>query len=765
MQEYDERYFKLRELKALYIKKDYLSLIEKSEYFLKNYPNNVDALNFLGAANKLLGRAMEAVNAFTTVCKLDPHNANNFINLGVTLQDFGENEEAIKNYKIAIKLDPQNFSAYFNIANAYKEKGLYARAIKEYEKSLRINPRYPEALNNLGIALKEKRKLLEAENLFKKAIAINPKYAAAYNNMGNVLKDQGKLDHAVQALKKAIELDNRYAEAYNNYGLVLKRQNSLDQAIQAYDAALKIKPDYAEAYNNKGLALKKIKRHDEAEECYLKALALKKEYAEAQRNLADILNIKNRKQEALIAYEQALHIRPEYELAKTEKLFIHSQLCQWTDIEKEKENITKLGFRGEMLPLFSLLALDDNPGRQLRRAKEYARVSLAEKTVRPEKYISKKSQKIKIGYFSSDFREHPVGYLIARIIEQHDREEFDVFGFDLSGGDGSEMHKRFQNAFDKLIDISKLTDSCAINLVCDEKIDIAINLNGYTDGARNEIFAQRIAPVQINYLGYPGTMGLKSMDYIISDKTVVPVDNQKYFSEAQIYMPFTYMPTDNTREISTKEIAKSEFSLPDDSFVICCFNNSYKINRKDFRIWLRCMQKVENSVLWLRKPHDICLSNLTLMAEEFEVEASRLIVAERVPMNLHLARHKLADVFVDTSTFNAHTTAVDALWAGLPVITRPGRSFASRVASSLLLSLELPELIANNDLEYEALLLNLAQNRERIKNIKVKLRENILQKPLFMSDQYTKYLEYGYRVAHANFHKGKSPHTILVPPC
>ena len=376
--------------------------------------------------------------------------------------------------------------------------------------------------------------------------------------------------------------------------------------------------------------------------------------------------------------------------------------------------------------------------------------------------MKEKHKPIRIGYFSSDFKEHPVAYLLARVFEKHDRSQFTVHGYSIKATKKDSMHKRLVAAFDEFKDLSDVSDKEAALTVREDGIDIAIDLNGYTANSRIGIFAYRAAPIQINYLGYPGTIGADFIDYIIADQTLIPEDSIKYYSEKPIYLPHTYMPTDNTREIANRNITRSEMGLPENSFVFCGFNNSYKISPREFNIWMRLLHKVPDSVLWLRHSNEWAEDNLRKEAQKRHIEPSRLIFAERIQMNEHLARHTLADLFLDTFTFNAHSTAVDALWAGLPVITKPGQGFAARVASSLLNAIDLSELITNSEDAYEALALELANNPTKLDTIKKKLQSNRLTTPLFDTETYTQYLEIGYQQAYDCFFNNRKKHDITV---
>ena len=425
--------------------------------------------------------------------------------------------------------------------------------------------------------------------------------------------------------------------------------------------------------------------------------------------------------------------------------------------------LPQLGTIDEDGSALALMSLEDAPERHRVRAEIFTAAKYKQTPLPGQVKPPIKPKRIRLGYFSSDFQEHPVAYLIANMLEQHNRDQFEVFGYSLYGNKKTEMRRRLSKSFDRFSDVQGMTDSAIARRVRQDGIDIAIDLNGYTKGNRAGIFAYRAAPIQINYLGYPGTLGADFMDYIVADRFLIPEENQKYFNERPLYLPNTYMPTDNTRELSQKPVTRGDMGLPEDAFVFCCFNNNYKISLAEFDIWMRLLHNVEGSVLWLRKSNELSKINMIKEANKRNIDKSRLIFADRVPMDEHLARQRLADLFIDTFTYNAHTTATEALWAGLPVVTKAGQGFASRVAGSLLHAIGLPELVTTTERDYEHLIQELATNPKKLTEAKNKLAANRLTQPLFNTKMYTEYLESGYQQAYQNYLDGNPPRTITVP--
>jgi len=648
------------------------------------------------------------------------------------------------------------------MGNALKDQGKLDEAIAAYNKALSIKPDYAEAYYNMGNALQDQGKLDEAIAAYNKALSIKPDYADAYNNMGNALKDQGKLDEAIAAYNKALSIKPDYAEAYNNMGNALKEQGKLDEAIAAYNKALSIKPDYANAYNNMGNALKDQGKLDEAIAAYNKALSIKPDYAEAYNNMGVTLQDQGKLGEAIAAYNKALSIKPDHADARAQCLHQHAHICDWSAIEAARSHITELGIIGKSVPPFTVLSLEDAPDRHRLRSELYAQEKLLRKPLPAPAKPSQKPERLRIGYFSADFHNHATMYLMAQIFERHNKEQFEVYAYSYGPDKQDEMRKKLVSTVDVFHDVREMNDMQIVELARSIKLDIAIDLKGFTQNTRLAPFAYGLAPVQISYLGYPGTLGADFIDYIVADPVVIPDDKRQYYSEHVIHLPNTYQPTDNTRVVSDKIITREDMGLPSNGFVFCCFNANYKISPTEFDIWMRLLGKVESSVLWLLKSNKWAEQNLKREAKARGISAERLVFAEKVPQAEHLARQKLADLFLDTFNCNAHTTTSDALWAGLPVVTKLGEGFAARVAGSLLTAIDLPELTTENEEAYEALALTLATEPEKLAAIRERLAKNRLQEPLFDTERYTRNLERGLKAAYDLYFGGKKPEDIVV---
>ena len=748
------------------------------------------------------GQIQEADRLYTAILKAQPKHPDANHNLGVLAVSIGKAQDALPFFKTALEANPsiaQFWSSYIDtlikldrpadaktVFDRAKSKGVKGKAFDSLQKRLAKFPKNKKASKGLNsrptkkivktsyvqdppqdqlkslINLHNQGHLQHALQQSKLLVATFPKSATLLNIQGVLLKDLGQLDLSIEAYRKAISIKSDYAEAYNNIGVTLQEQRKLKEAIKAFNKAITIKPNYAKAHNNLGNALNDQGKFKEAMASYEKTLSLKPDYAVAYFNMGTALKNQGKLEDAIEAYKKALAIEPDHAGARAQKLHVQAQMCDWLAIKEDLASLKTLGIAGKSVSPFVVLSLEDVPERHRLRSELYARENFSQKPLPSPAMPSKRPDKLRIGYFSADYGEHPVAYLIAKVLEQHNRDKFEVFGYSLSGNQQVELGQRLINSFDRFVDVQKLSNKDVARKVRQDGIDIAIDLNGYTQHARTKIFAYRAAPIQINYLGFPGTMGTDFMDYIVADRYIIPLENQEYFNEKILYLPNTYMPTDNGRELSERHMTRRDMGLPEDAFVFCCFNNNYKITSSEFDIWMRLLNKVEGSVLWLRQSNQWSELNVKKEAQRRKVDPQRVVFAGRVPMAEHLARQRLADLFIDTFSFNAHTTAAEALWTGLPVVTKTGQGFAARVAGSLLNSVGLPELITKNENDYEMLILELVTNPSKLNKIRKKLAANLLEKPLFDTGQYTKHIEDGYQQAYQNYFEGNPPKTITV---
>jgi predicted O-linked N-acetylglucosamine transferase (SPINDLY family) len=569
-------------------------------------------------------------------------------------------------------------------------------------------------------------------------------------------------DEAITHFDKALDLKPDYHEGWSNKGVTLHELKRHDEAITHYDKALTLKPDYHEAWSNKANVLNELKRYDEAITHYDKALTLKPDYHEAWSNKANVLNELKRYDEAITHYDKALDLKPDIDWVSGNLLHAKMQICSWSGLTESFEDISKKVAANERVAHpFPLLALNDDTFLHKKSAEIYIQSRYPFNPVLESTVKHPQSQKIRVGYFSADFKNHPVTFLIAELFELHDRSQFEIYGFSLVNAT-DEMRGRLQLAFDYFIDAQGMSDIEIAQLSRSLNIDIAVDLTGLTKDSRTGIFSFRAAPIQVNYLGYPGTMGAKYIDYIIADKNLIPLEYQSCYSEKVVYLPNSYQVNDRKRLISDRQFTRQELGLPENGVIFCCFNNNYKILPTTFEGWMRILKAVEGSILWLLQDNSWSVENLKKEAEKQGLAPDRLVFAERLPSPEHLARHRHADLFLDTFPYNAHTTTSDALWAGLPVLTLMGKSFASRVAASLLNAVGLSELITNTQEEYESLAIDLAMNPQNIADLKLKLARNRLTTPLFDTPLFAKNLETAYIKMMERYQADLKPDHIFI---
>ena len=603
-----------------------------------------------------------------------------------------------------------------------------------------MHPKYKEAID-----LHRTGQIKKAKNICLEILEDEPKNFDILHLFGIIsfqLKDYKK---SSEFIAKAIEVNPNDAEVYNNMAIVSKKLNQFDVAYKNFCSAIKLKPDYAEAHNSCGVILKELKKEDEAIKSFELAINYNKSYAEAYYNLGHIFFERKKYNEALKNFYHSFKLNPKLDYLLSSIIIIKHSICEWGSFDIDLANLKNaiLNEKKEINP-FLTLSFYDSPQLQKTSAEAFVKKEYHYMNNLNYKFDNQTKKKIRIAYYSSDFRNHPMSYLLANLYELHDKNKFEVIGISFGPNKDDEMRKRISNAFDKFYDLRLKTEDEIVNFSRELKIDIAIDLMCFTKYHKFGIFVKRCAPVQVNYLGYPGTSGTNYLDYIIADRTLIPKDSQKHYSEKIVYLPDTYQANDSKKKISDKIFTKKELGLPEDSFVFCCFNNNYKITPQVFDIWMRILKKVKNSVLWILSEDVNISKNLKKEATMRDVDFSRIFFAERIKMNEHLARQKVADLFIDTFPYTAHTTASDALWVGLPIITRIGKSFASRVSASLLKAIDLPELITNSEKEYEDLAVELANNPKKLKEIKNKLNNNRKTKPLFNIQVFAKNIEKAY---------------------
>jgi len=680
----------------------------------------------------------------------------------VDLYNQGQFGNTVDYAETLAQIYPDAFEIWNILGAANKGLGKLSEAIQAYQTALSLKPDYAEAHNNLGVALQSLNDPDQAIVAFKNAISSKPDYAEAYNNLGITLQSLFKLTDSVEAYHKAIALKPDLYDAYYNLGIALNSQGEKDEAINAYMNALSLKPNYAEAYNNLACVLIERGRFDEAIGALEKAISVKPDYAEGYYNIGNALQRQGKITEAIDAYKQALNQEKGFASAEVQMLHQQQYICDFTAWDHFPKIYSWLGTETNPASPWISLGWTDDSKKQLAISKAYVKEKFKQELLPKPARPKLRPERLKIGYFSADFHNHATMHLMNQIFSGHDKTQFIIFAYSYGPISQDGTHQKLAHDVDAFYDVRQMTDMGIVELARQDNLDIAVDLKGFTLDERLAPFAYGLAPVQISYLGYPGSLGADFIDYIIADSVVIPEDQRPYYSEKVIYLPHSYQPNDDKRKIAETDTSRADFGLPENAFVLCCFNNNYKISPREFDIWMRLLNCIEGSVLWLLKTNQWVEQNLSKEAEQRGINASRLVFADKLPHSEHLARHKHADLFIDTFNINAHTTASDALWAGLPVVTKQGSQFAARVSASLLRAVGLPELIVNTEAEYEALILELARDASELNAIKAKLAKNRLREPLFDTKQYTRHFESGLRQAYDRYFDGEEPEDIWI---
>jgi len=710
------------------------------------------------------GHISEALNTVQTLISQHPNEALLHNIVGVCYKATGQLEMAAQSFKRAVAIKSDFADAHYNLGLTLQELNQLDDAVKCYEKALTIKPDYAEAFNNLGVTLKDLDQLDEAVKCYEKALIIKPDYPEAYNNLGNALKNLGRVSKAAECFERMLTIEPDYAEGHSNLGNALMALGQPNAAVKSYMKALAIEPDYAVAHNNLGITLDALGRFEDAEASYKKALTIAPHFAEAQSNLGDLLTTLKRFNEALVSYKSAFNLKPDITFILGKLLHTKMHLCLWDDLSSMLDELQdKINNNEKVVDPFPMLGLIDDPELQRKATKIFVNENFPKSHDLPRIALYPKHKKIRIGYFSFDFREHPVAALTAELYELHDRKQFEIHAFSYGPDTKDKMNLRIKAGVDHFHDVRTMSHKDVAMLARSLEIDIAVDLGGYTQNARTGIFAMSAAPIQVNYLGYAGTMAANYMDYLIADRTLIPEEKQHHYSEKIAYLPNSFMVNDTKKNLSNRLFTRAEVGLPANGFVFCCFNNHYKITPNIFIGWMRILKAVEGSVLWLTEGNNTAISNLKKEAKKNGVDENRIIFALRLTLREdHLNRIQLADLFIDTLPYNAHATTSDALQVGLPVLTCIGNSFASRVAASLINSVNLPELITNTQEQYESLAMELATHPEKLKTIKKKLNNNLPESPLYDTPLFTQHLESAYSMMYDRYQKGLEADHIYV---
>ena len=772
--------------------------VENFKVVLALRPNFAEMHNNLGIVLQQLDRSESAVNHFKKALVIKPDLTEALKNLGNVFTDLNQNDAAVEVYQKAISINPNYHEAYYCLGISLHQLKRLEGAVKSYEQAIIIKPDYPEALNNLGIVLLDlgllddalmsyKNALLLkpdfvdahfnhgnvcrmlgkmdlAKDSYLSALDINPEYVEVINNLGNVYKEIGQLHDSIECFNKAILIRYNYADAHNNLGNVLVVIGEIEEACKSYERAINVDSDYAEAYNNLGIANYKLGKLEVASKMYNKALVLNSSYADSYANLAIVKKDLKEYDDAISNYEQAFNLNSNLDYIQGDLLHTRMHICSWDNWEDNLNDITiKVNNHKKTINPFSMLALVDDPNIQRKTSEIYINHNHPERSLLQKIKLYPRHKKIRLGYFSPDFRDHPVSDLTAELYEIHDRDKFEIFAFSFGVDTQDKMNLRVKSGVDYFYDVHKMPYEDVVTLSRSFEIDIAIDLGGFTSESRTEVFAMSVAPIQISYIGYLGTMGSNYYDYLIADLTIIPEKNQKYYSEKIAYLP-CFQVNDSKQVVPSTFFTRQDIRLPQKGFVFCCFNNTFKITPSTFDSWARILVKVEDSVLLIYADNKLAEINLTKEIVTRGVNSKRLIFGARLPKSDYLARYRVADLFLDTHPYNAGTTASDALRMGLPILTYTGNSFPSRMASSLLNAINLPDLIATSQEHYENIAIELALNSDKFKIIKDKLSDNLLTSELYNTPLFTKNIESAYMQMYERYQNELEPDHIYANP-
>ncbi|WP_353433283.1 tetratricopeptide repeat protein [Polynucleobacter sp. MWH-UH23A] len=630
---------------------------------------------------------------------------------GLAMAMQGKVAESVESFSKAAVLDPKNPELLNNLAKAQHGANLFTDATRTYEKLNRLIPNNAQILTDMGTSYAKLKQFDRAMSSYNKAIDLQDNYFLAWSNRGNLYASMRMTNEAIANFQKALSLNQNFPEAWTNYGNALFDLGSLNAALNAHEKAILLNSNYAEAWANKGNVLLEL----------------------------------NRIEESFYCYEKAYFLKPSHPYLYGQLLAAKSNFCIWDSLEPSLDGLPQKITEGGLpasVPFVSLYA-STNPKIQKLCSEIYMTDKFGSYIFNPP-VRTDKVKKIKLGYFSSDFKDHPVGLLMEGIVKNHNRDKFEIIGYFLNRTTSDPVEINLKSHFDKTYDLFGMADKAVYELLTADPIDIAIDLNGHTSGARTALFAQGLAQIQVNYLGFAGTTGAKCYDALIADSVVIPPSSREYYSEKIYYLPNSFFPADSS--IHPDEFgllpSRDDENLPEKGFVFACFNNAFKINHEIFGNWMKILASIDGSVLWLSKPSSIAINNLQSQAAHHGIDPGRIVFASRVPSRVsHLNRLRLADLFLDTNNYNAHTTAADALWSGVPVLTQIGNTFAARVAASQLTAIGMTELIVASQEEYISKAVELAKKPEKLIAIRNRLEANRFTAPLFNSKQYVQDLE------------------------
>lgn len=759
------------------------------------YAPSLHHLGLIAFRNKALDEAIDYIRQSLAI---DPKSHQAWQSLAVVLGEANRVNEALEACRQSMALGKPDAKTYYVLGNLLRAAKSSVDAIAAYGESLKLKPDQPAVLVKMGeLLLMQSGKPADAMELCRRALALDPNLAGAqslervilastgqpeaaealiesrtddpaerarlYDELALFLRAQRKFAEALPIQRRALAYAPDKADLHFNLAAVLKSVGKKREALTAYQSGLALEPERADGYAGVGALLRSMEMLPGAITALEHAVKLNPDLVNAHYDLGIVFKLLHRYEDAIASMSRASELAPESLVFRVELCNLRRMLCDWEGLaEKERHCLDLIPVTKSSVAPFMVLPMESSRSEQLVAARRFAQGIAAPEEQRFLSHLTSPGRRIRVGYLSADFFAHATAFLLAEVIEKTDRNRFELFAYCYSPDDGSEMRRRIVSAFDHFVDIRDMTNRDAAEAIHRDGIDILVDLKGYTRHARTKILSYRPAPIQVNYLGYPGTMGGDYIDYILADPIVAPMEHQDDYSERIVHLPHCYQPNDRQRKISDKPVTRAEFGLPDDAFVFCSFNNAYKISPALFDVWMRLLKSAPDAVLWILVKESVSRENLKREAAARGVDPARLVFANPLPLAEHLARHRLADLFLDTLQYNAHTTASDALWAGLPVLTCMGETFSGRVAASLLTAMNLPELITTSLEDYERLALAFAQDRRRLAPIRQKIAIERETSPLFDSTRYARNLEQAYETMVDIMRRGEAPRPFAV---
>lgn len=723
--------------------------------------NYHDAFYNKGKSLAKLGRPHEALAAYEEALGLKSDLAEAWLGRGHVFTELRHYDDALAAYGKTLQLRPGLIEAWLGLGHVLTILRHYNEAFAAYDKAMELAPDSPEALVGRGNVFAALNRHDEALSAYDRAAAFKSDLAGAWLGRGSVLAKLELYQEALSAYDKALAIELDLAEAWVGRGNVLAGIKRHDDALAAYNRALALNPDLAEAWLGRGSVLAALNRLNEALAAYDRASALKPDLAEAWLGRGNVFTELSRYRDAVAAYDKAMSFNPALKYALGNRLFAKLHMCDWTALDTEVAQLLSTIREGKLSSRpFLSLAVADSAADQLQSAKNYIQSQPSFPPVwRGEVYSH---NRIRIAYLSADFCDHPVGHLTVGLFENHDRLRFEITGISFGPDDGSAVRRRVKDAAEHFIDVSRQSDEEVAALIRRSETDILVDLMGLTRGNRIDIVARRPAPIQVSYLGYLGTMGSSFIDYVLTDEAAVPLDQQKYYAESIVHLPDCFLVNDNKMQIAPHTPSRFDVGLPARGFVFCSFNNSYKFGNVMFESWMRLLHNIEDSVLWLLQSNPEMVINLRHEAERFGINPERIIFGARVPLSEHLARQRLADLFLDTIPYNAGATAAAALWSGVPLLTVTGETFVGRMAAGMLNAVGLPDLITASLPDYEASALKIATDPALCASLKERLARNRKTLPLFDTKRSTRNVEAAFTAIWERYQRGEGPQVFAV---